>query len=319
MRGRRCTICENPRREELDADLQAGATLDAVVENYDVSRSGVYRHRINCLGMPVSVSPEKREAREALKRAEAEAKSKMPPETREAREARLRDAAEAREARKHAMAEARKALKRPVLCGQVCSVCAHDAAQEIDESLVTGAKMAPLAKKHGLTTSALHRHFHNCLPIKTQTAARIAQDRQGKPGHAPVRRAKLVAAGVVEPTAKERLSLESLLGRLIGSLERLDSSARTAAEENLHNSLAAVSSQYHRAIELSGKMTGVFNEAAQVAAGSQFSVNIILPSQVAGAQAGDVVTITANQEAPLRQITSDAWECEEEDACLVED
>jgi hypothetical protein len=91
-----------------------------------------------------------------------------------------------------------------------------------------------------------------------------------------VERAKAIAMGGI-PSAHEVLTLTGLLDRLGRSLDRLEGAADTAATDNLHSALAAVSGQLHRGVEAAAKLQGLYAEP-EIQQQAKFSVNIVLPA-----------------------------------------
>ncbi len=59
-----------------------------------------------------------------------------------------------------------------------CSVCMHEAVDDIDRALVSGVQHVALGKRYGLSVHALSRHATNHLPeaiAKAQDAAEVAK------------------------------------------------------------------------------------------------------------------------------------------------
>lgn len=156
-----------------------------------------------------------------------------------------------------------------------CSVCQNANVPEIDAALMEGFALVPTAARFGISKSSLGRHRAGCLAPKLKAAARVLQ-----PIHetrAPVERAKSIAMGEI-PTAHEVLTLTGLLNRVARSLDRLEGAADTAANDNLHSALAAVSGQLHRGIEAAAKLQGLYAEP-DVQQHAKFSINIVIPTQ----------------------------------------
>ena len=62
--------------------------------------------------------------------------------------------------------------------GRHCSVCEHDNREAIDSSLIQGEPLRSIAGRHGLSSTALHRHKRTHLPealIKAQEAKEIVR------------------------------------------------------------------------------------------------------------------------------------------------
>lgn len=154
----------------------------------------------------------------------------------------------------------------------------------IDEALVAGGTLIPTARRFGVGKSALGRHKNNCLAPKLAAAAKMVQpigvDR------APVERAKAIVSGVA-PTSVDLLGMQGLMERLARSLERLEQAADSAAGNELHGALAALSGQIHRGIEATAKLQGLYAEP-EVQDRERFSITINLPDEVESRLGGRV-------------------------------
>jgi hypothetical protein len=143
----------------------------------------------------------------------------------------------------------------------VCLICASGATRTaVDDALMTGVSVRKVAGRFNLSKSGVARHRTGCLAPKLAAAARVtapvAEVRR------EVERAKDIASGKVTASPDDILSLTGLMARLARSLERLEGSADTAAGQNLHNALAAVSGQLHKGIETAAKIQGLYAEPA---------------------------------------------------------
>ena len=52
--SRACTICQNPKRAEIDRRLASGEPSARIARDAGVSLPSLYRHRLNCLGLSSS-------------------------------------------------------------------------------------------------------------------------------------------------------------------------------------------------------------------------------------------------------------------------
>ena len=52
--SRACTICQNPKRAEIDRRLAGGEPTARIARDAGVSLPSLYRHRLNCLGLSSS-------------------------------------------------------------------------------------------------------------------------------------------------------------------------------------------------------------------------------------------------------------------------
>ena len=161
-----------------------------------------------------------------------------------------------------------------VMASPACSICQRPDLPDIDAALAAGTTIMAAAAHHGTSKSALGRHKLNCLAPKLAAAAKMVQS--VKQGREHVERAKAIIMGQ-QPVATDLLSLNGLLDRLARSLERLEGAADTAAGDNLHAALAAVSGQLHRGIEVAGKLQGLYAEP-ETQRQAPFSITINLPS-----------------------------------------
>lgn len=185
-----------------------------------------------------------------------------------------------------------------------CSICLHTDLASIEEVLSAGGALVPTAARFGVSKSALGRHRQFCLTPKVAAAAKVM--RSAKDVHAPVIRAREIAAGAA-PTPQEVLTLTGLLDRLVRSLDRLEGNAQVAAADGLHASLAALSGQLHRGIEAAGKLQGFYSDVQQVRPEEKFSVQIILPQPAKPSPMPLDVTPERHSEAsdaPLPQVTA---------------
>ncbi len=167
-----------------------------------------------------------------------------------------------------------------------CSICQHPELAAIDAALAAGGTLIPTSASFGVSKSALGRHRTNCLAPKMAAAAKVLQPI--RESREPVERAKAIAMGDA-PSPQEVLTLSGLLDRLARSLDRLEGAADTAANDNLHSALAAVSGQLHRGIADAARMQGFYAEP-EVQPQSRFSINIVLPAndlQSGGFQTSD--------------------------------
>jgi hypothetical protein len=157
----------------------------------------------------------------------------------------------------------------------ICKICQSLDRSGVDDALAGGVTVRDVASQFAFSKSAIGRHRAACLAPRIAAAARIVAPA------AEVRRdvehAKAIVSGALSPTAGDVLSLSGLLDRLGRSLERLERSADSAADDKLHGALAAVSAQLHRGIETSAKIQGLYAEQPQID-GPRFSISIIIPS-----------------------------------------
>jgi hypothetical protein len=160
------------------------------------------------------------------------------------------------------------------MASPACSICQRPDLPDIDAALAAGTTIMATAAHHGASKSALGRHKLNCLAPKLAAAAKMVQPISQ--GREPVERARAIVMGH-QPVATDLLSLNGLLDRLARSLERLEGAADTAAGDNMHAALAAVSGQLHRGIEAAGKLQGLYAEP-DVQRQAPFSITINLPS-----------------------------------------
>jgi transposase-like protein len=113
-----------------------------------------------------------------------------------------------------------------------CTVCDHHERHDIDEALVTGAPYRSVAKRYGLSDSAVYRHKTEHLPahlLKAREAEEVAQ-----------------ADDLLE-------QVRHLQGRALEILERAEKSG------DLRTALAAIS-QARANLELLGKLAGELDE-----------------------------------------------------------
>lgn len=155
-----------------------------------------------------------------------------------------------------------------------CSICQHPELAAIDAALAAGGTLIPTSAGFGVSKSALGRHRTNCLAPKMAAAAKVLQPI--RESRVPVERAKAIAMGNA-PSPQEVLSLTGLLDRLVRSLDRLEGAADTAANDNLHSALAAISGQLHRGIEGAAKLQGLYAEP-ETQQQTKFSINIVIPN-----------------------------------------
>ena len=113
-----------------------------------------------------------------------------------------------------------------------CTACDHPERHSIDEALVTGAPYRSVAKRFGLSESAVYRHKTEHLPahlLKAREAEEVAQ-----------------ADDLLE-------QVRHLQGRALEILERAEKSG------DLRTALAAIS-QARANLELLGKLAGELDE-----------------------------------------------------------
>jgi transposase-like protein len=113
-----------------------------------------------------------------------------------------------------------------------CTVCDHPESRSIDEALVSGAPYRSVAKRFGLSESAVYRHKTEHLPVH------------------------MLKAKEVEETARADDLLEqvrNLQTHALGILERAEKSG------DLRTALAAIS-QARGNVELLGKLAGELDE-----------------------------------------------------------
>ena len=160
-----------------------------------------------------------------------------------------------------------------VMASPVCSICQRTDLTAIDAALAAGGTLIPTSSHFGVSKSALGRHRANCLAPKLKAAAKVLTP--VREIRSPVERARAIAMGDM-PSPHEVLTLTGLLDRLGRSLDRLEGAADTAATDNLHSALAALSGQIHRGVESAAKLQG-FGNAPEAQQQPKFSVNIIIP------------------------------------------
>jgi hypothetical protein len=158
----------------------------------------------------------------------------------------------------------------------ICSVCQHPKLNAIDNALASGGALVPTSATFGVSKSALGRHRNNCLAPKLRAASRLLQP--VRESREPVQRAKAIATGEI-PSVNEMLTLTGLLDKVARSLDRLEKAADTAANDNLHSALAAVSGQLVRGVEAAAKLQGLYAEP-EIQNQAKFSINIVLPSNI---------------------------------------
>lgn len=56
MRGRACAVCIHPKLRQIEDTLSAGGKLVATAQQFGVSKSGLARHRTNCLAPKVAAA-----------------------------------------------------------------------------------------------------------------------------------------------------------------------------------------------------------------------------------------------------------------------
>jgi transposase-like protein len=117
-----------------------------------------------------------------------------------------------------------------------CTVCDHRERHGIDEALVTGAPYRSVAKRFGLSESAVYRHKAEHLP------------------------AHLLKAREVEEVAQADDLLEQVRNLQTRALDILERAEKTG---NLRTALAAIS-QARGNLELLGKLAGELDERPQV-------------------------------------------------------
>src|SRR5215207_6577550 len=113
-----------------------------------------------------------------------------------------------------------------------CTVCAHLQRQDIDELLVSGAPYRSVAKRFGLSESAVYRHKTEHLPAHLLKAREVEEVAQADDLLAQVRH---------------------LQGRALDILERAEKAG------DLRTALAAIS-QARGNLELLGKLAGELDE-----------------------------------------------------------
>jgi hypothetical protein len=113
-----------------------------------------------------------------------------------------------------------------------CTVCAHLQRQDIDELLVSGGPYRSIAKRFGLSESAVYRH-------KTE--------------HLPVHLSKARAANEVAQADNLLDQVRNLQGHALDILERAEKTG------DLRTALAAIS-QARGNLELLGKLAGELDE-----------------------------------------------------------
>jgi len=64
QKTKRCSICIHPRREEIDQALVSGATERTIVDQFDVSKSAVHRHKTAHLPISLTHALERRVEKE---------------------------------------------------------------------------------------------------------------------------------------------------------------------------------------------------------------------------------------------------------------
>src|ERR1039458_7577712 len=142
---------------------------------------------------------------------------------------------------------------------KICQVCQGPDRTAVDDALMAGVSVRAIASRFALSKSGVGRHRTACLQPKLAAAARIVAP--AVEVRADVDRAKAIVSGEVVANHADILSLSGLLERLARSLERLEGAADTAAGENLHMPLAALSGQLHRGIESAAKIQGLYTDA----------------------------------------------------------
>ena len=185
-----------------------------------------------------------------------------------------------------------------------CSICLHADLAAIEEILSAGGALVPTAARFGVSKSALGRHRQFCLTPKVAAAAKVM--RSAKDVHAPVIRAREIAAGAA-PTPQEVLTLTGLLDRLVRSLDRLEGSATVAHGDGLHASHAALAGQITRAVEAAARMQNIGYKDTPQAQQDKFSVQIILSQPDAKQGGNSPVTIDCTREeheALVPQVTA---------------
>ena len=144
----------------------------------------------------------------------------------------------------------------------VCLVCQGAHRTAVDDALMAGVSVREIASRFDLSKSGVGRHRTACLQPKLAAAARIVAP--AAEVRADVDRAKAIVSREVVANHADILSLSGLLERLARSLERLEGAADTAAGENLHMPLAALSGQLHRGIESAAKIQGLYTDAPPI-------------------------------------------------------
>ena len=117
-----------------------------------------------------------------------------------------------------------------------CTVCDHPESHSIDETLVTGAPYRSVAKRFGLSESAMYRHKTEHLP------------------------AHLLKAKEVEEVARADDLLEQVRHLQTHALDILDRAENTG---DLRTALAAIS-QARGNLELLGKLAGELTDSPSV-------------------------------------------------------
>jgi hypothetical protein len=117
-----------------------------------------------------------------------------------------------------------------------CTVCDHPERHAIDETLVTGAPYRSVAKRFGLSESAVYRHKSEHLPVR------------------------LLKAREVEEVAQADNLLEQVRHLQAHALDILE---RAEKAGDLRTALAAIS-QARGNLELLGKLAGELDERPQV-------------------------------------------------------
>lgn len=159
-----------------------------------------------------------------------------------------------------------------------CSVCVNQVRLKVESDLAAGKTVREVALEYGLSKSSVARHRVNCLAPRLAAAARIVTP--APVIRSEITRAKAIAAGRVEAAQTDIASLAGLVQRIGKSIDRLEDAASTAMSDGSFSSLAMLSSQLHRGIEVIAKLQGL--GAEQAADGPRFSIHFSLPGATPG-------------------------------------
>ncbi len=143
--------------------------------------------------------------------------------------------------------------------GGQCTICNHPQRVEIDKALVAGESYRSIARRFGVTDSAVGRHKRNGHIL--EKIAKVGKKRS-------IRRAKEIEAAVEEKERFEELHGEAILCKIAELIPRSLEILNKAEKEGTREACMALG-EVRRTLELAAKATGELQERSAV------TVNII--------------------------------------------
>lgn len=143
--------------------------------------------------------------------------------------------------------------------GGQCTICNHPQRLEIDKALVSGESYRSVAKRFGVTDSAVGRHKRG-----GHIAAQIAKvARKGE-----IKESRAIKKAVEEMERREIADVISVLDEIVRLKDRLNALLDRAEKEGIKE-VCMVSGEVRRTLELIAKISGELKDAGAV------TVNII--------------------------------------------